>query len=357
MCTNFIVGSAKPGFVVGRSMEFAADLKSRLYFRAAGHEFEPIALTDYGFGWTGKYNVVAINSFGLPVISDGMNDQGLCTGNLWLPGSVYQTISDKAKGIPVDRFPMWLLSSFATVAEVRNAMANRVVEVGLPQFPENLLPLHFPVHDATGDSIVIEFTDGQAIVYENEIGTLTNQPEFPWHLNNLRNYINLTPWDSDKENFRGLEIKATGHGTGLKGLPGDPTPPSRFVKAALSSVFAEPFETMDEGVTLTLHILNSVDIPKGMNKYRNEVTQETEGDYTQWVVAKDLERKIYFVRTYDSPQVYAVTLSDVDWAALDGKQVDIPVSPISLDLDAAVSGGLAGSAETVRAAKTLEGAV
>lgn len=333
MCTDFLIGAKSPGFVNGRSMEFARELHSKLFFRAAGYHYSALKFGEYKFEWVGQHNVIGMNTQNLPMLTDGMNDKGLATGDLWLPRSQYQKITNPEKGLSIDRFQIWLLSSFSTVEEVRRAIRDGVVQVGAPVFVQNLLPLHFPVHDATGDSIVIEFIDGVPMVYDNPVKTLTNRPPFPWHLQNLRNYINLTPWDTEALTIGGTTFEQTGHGSGLHGLPGDPTPPSRFVKAALSAHFADPFQTMDEGVVLAFHILNSVDIPKGMNKFRDELDRLTVGDYPQWVVVKDLERKIYFVRMYQSPQAYSVDLTRIDWAKLNGKQLAIPTSPISIDLD------------------------
>jgi len=355
MCTNFLVGTKASGFINGRSMEFGPDLGSKLFFRKAGHRFDGIPETKYRYSWTADYNVVGMNTHNLPLLTDGMNDQGLVTGDLWLPGSAYQKISDPQKGLPIDRFAMWILSKFKTVDEVKTALLiDKEVEVGAPWLVQNLLPLHFPVHDATGASIVIEFIDGAMMVHDNPTGTLTNQPPFPDQLNNLRNYVNLTPWDQDPywinsadpaDPEKGLKLAPTGHGSGMLGLPGDATPPSRFVKAALFSHFANPFETPDEGVMLAFHILNTVDIPHGINKFTNTISAKTESDLTQWVVVKDLIRMVYNVRMYGSTPGYAVDLKNVDWDALDGKQVEIPTGPVVLDLETAIEGGLAGAAE------------
>lgn len=104
----------------------------------------------------------------------------------------------------------------------------------------------------------------------------------------------------------------------------------------MMSHFAEPTQTLDEGVSLAFHILNTMDIPKGLNKFKNEY-DEIESDFTQWVVVKDLSRATYFVRMYDSPQVSSVDLKKLDWDAVDGKQLDVPTSPISGDLTAAAA--------------------
>ena len=41
--------------------------------------------------------------------------------------------------------------------------------------------------------MVIEKTADGLHILDNPVGVLTNSPDFPWHLTNLRNYLNLSP--------------------------------------------------------------------------------------------------------------------------------------------------------------------
>ena len=63
--------------------------------------------------------------------------------------------------------------------------------------------------------------------------------------------------------FSGRTIKTAGTGFGTLGIPGDFTPPGRFIRAAFMKEFAEEVQTADDGVNLAFHILNTVDIPIG----------------------------------------------------------------------------------------------
>ena len=74
--------------------------------------------------------------------------------------------------------------------------------------------------------------------YDNPLGVLTNSPGLEWHWTNLNNYINLQPGTLPEHNFGPLEPKSFGHGSGLLGLPGDFTPPSRFVRATFFQLTA-----------------------------------------------------------------------------------------------------------------------
>lgn len=332
MCTNFLLGmtqgNGQPGFINGRSMEFGNWLNSKLFFRAPGHKFEHII---DGYKWTGKYGYVSLNLLNLPISLDGMNSEGLSTGGLWLPGTEYPKIKDWSKTLLLDYVCDWILSSFATCKEVRDALNQEVVQIGEPSLLDKLLPLHFTVHDAQGHSIVIEFVERQIKIHDNPVGVLTNAPFFDWHLENLRNYIGITPWDKPPVEFDQLKVEKTGHGIGFRLIPGDPTPPSRFIRTTMMKTYADSVETLDEATTLAFHILNTVDIPKGINRYRNSVG-ETESDYTQWVVVKDLTRRILYIRFYDSPQVYSVNLTKINLANADNTELAVPDIPKSIDL-------------------------
>ena len=344
MCTDFLVktavsncgGNEGLGFVNGRSMEFALDLKSELFFRSEGHEFKG----SKDFSWTGKYGYVGMNFMGLTGVCDGLNTQGLSTGSLWLPGSQYQysdgteslSDSDKKKAINVFDFCDWLLSNFTDCKEVKEALAEQEVIIGVPsEVAEEKLPLHFPVHDAMGESIVIEFIGGEVQVHDNPNGVLTNSPFFDWQIENLRNYVGVTPWGVSEEHQKQQGVQATGHGTGFMLLPGDSTPPSRFVRATMMTRYSNDVATLDEATTLAFHVLNTVDIPTGTSRDADAKPDEI-FDYTQWVAVKDMTRKIFSVRFYNSPQVYSIDLNSINLKKLNGQVLSLSQNIYGIDL-------------------------
>ena len=95
--------------------------------------------------------------------------------------------------------------------------------------------------------------------------------------------------------------------------PGDLTPPSRLVRAATLTHFADPVKTSDEAVNLAIHILNTVDIPHGV----------ADKDYTNWIVAKDLTHKALYYRTYNDLTVRVIYLDKVQ---PQGKMLKLPLS-------------------------------
>jgi choloylglycine hydrolase len=192
------------------------------------------------------------------------------------------------------------------------------------------MPVHFPVHDSTGRSIVIEFTDGEAIVYDNPLACLTNAPVFPWHLQNIRTYVGLTPWDTESIEVDGVEFPATGHGTGLRGLPGDFTPPSRLIRSVFLKQFAEQAADAASGRNLALHLLNDTDIAKGV--IRTKKLLGTQTDYTQWAAVKDLTNLVYYYRTYDDLMLRRVDLRRIDFDAVAAGELAVPAVPDAIDV-------------------------
>ena len=110
----------------------------------------------------------------------------------------------------------------------------------VPGFPPEPQPVHVVVYDKTGASIVIEPLDGKLKVYDNPLGVITNSPTFDWHMINVRNYVALNPRNVPPVTINGTTFRNMGQGSGMLGLPGDFTPPSRFVRASVFSATAIP---------------------------------------------------------------------------------------------------------------------
>ena len=92
---------------------------------------------------------------------------------------------------------------------------------------------------------------------------MANSPEFPWHLTNLNNYLDLTPVYPAGKAIRGHNLAPFGMGGGLVGLPGDFTPPSRFIRIATYLQNLPPQETTAKAVKTAFHLLNNFDLPPG----------------------------------------------------------------------------------------------
>ena len=271
-----------------------------------------------GLSWTTKYGMVGMNAFGLPMLIDGVNEKGLAVGNLMFPGfAEYQTFEarDSSKTIAQWEVVSWILSNFATVEEVKEGIKNiRVCKQADDK--KGFLELHYTIHDPSGASLVIEYVKGELKVYDNPIGVFTNSPPFDWHLINLRNHINISAVNVPLFEIDGLKASGLGQGTGMLGLPGDYTPPSRFVRMTALVLSALPVTGPDEGLNLAMTLINNVDIAKGA--VRDMGSKGPVYDTTDWVNVTDLGRKRFYFRTYDNKNWRFV---DVDKALKNTKAV------------------------------------
>lgn len=335
MCTDFIVVAQDSSVVVGRSMEFAKDLRSELAVHAAGRESRSVGPGGKpGLSWRSKHGFVGLTGLGTPLLTDGLNTAGLSIGALWLPGSTYPAVTEPARALALVQFVSWVLGNFDSVAQVKQALEGGEVQVWEGDWLAQHLPLHFAIHDRHGHSIVVEYDDRELHVHDNKVGVLTNVPTFPMHLQNLRNYVSLTPYDTESVQLGGATFDRPGCGTGLLGIPGDSTPASRFVRAAYLKQFSRPVADAAAASNLAFHLLNAVDIPLGISRapQTDPPTNGPTDDYTQWVVVKDLTHGIFNMRLYDSPLAYSVDLNKLDFAALDGQTIALPVGRLSIDI-------------------------
>ncbi|MDD5128747.1 MAG: choloylglycine hydrolase family protein [Candidatus Omnitrophica bacterium] len=299
-CTDFQVKAEDGTVVIGRSMEFPVDLHSNVVIVPRGEKF--VSIDDKGgkgITWTNKYGFLGIDAYNLKdCYVEGFNEKGLAFDALMFTGAEYQ-VAGEERFVTIADIGSWIMGNFATVEEVKEALPKvNITGRNLKEANGNLY-MHIAVHDASGKNLVIEFIKGEVKVYDNPLGVMTNRPDFEWQIDNLRNYINLDAQDKKDRMLNGLKLEPTGVGSGLLGLPGDWTPPSRFVRVAYSLDAALPVQGATEAINLAEHLLNVVDIPKGAIKENPAPLVHMEG-YAQWVVIKDLTNLVLYYKTYEN---------------------------------------------------------
>jgi len=158
-------------------------------------------------------------------------------------------------------------------------------------FAKNLpiTSLHWHIADKNGSITVEQTTDGLKI-YDNPADILTNNPTFPFHIENIKQYQKLT------SAFPNTESMPFGLGFGAIGLPGDFSPASRFIRADFLLR-----ETNRHDVTQLFHILKSVSIPKGA-----VLTPQSKPHKTIYTSCMDDESMTYFYTTYENSRITAV---------------------------------------------------
>ena len=312
-CTGIRLIAKDGAVVVARTLEFGVDLESKVGVFPAGTVIAG-SLPDNatGISFTTKYGIVGANAFGLSTVVDGMNDQGLYVGEFFFPGSAGYTAvtaENASRAMAGYQYSMWILGNFASVAEVKAAYDHVVLAPTVVPQLGMAPPVHFRIVDKTGASVVVEPIGGKLVIYDDPFGVLTNSPTFDWHMTNLNNYAGLSADNRAPLVVQGVTLAGSGQGSGFYGLPGDFTPPSRFVRAvAFESAAVQP-PTASDAVQQVFHILNNFDIPVGA--VRDEVNGKAIDEWTLWTSAEDLTNGRFYFRTFNDQSLRSVDVRKV----------------------------------------------
>ncbi len=314
-CTGISMFSADGSYFQARTIEWAGTNLNSMYV-VVPRNFSQTSFTpkgQNGMTFKSKYGYIGLAVHEKEFIAEGLNEAGLSAGLFYFPNyGSYQLYDEKYNSTTIADLQLvsWILSQFATIDEVK-ANINKVRVVSLMGGDGSEEAIHWRVGDNSGKQIVIEIEKGVPHVYDNPIGVLTNAPNFPWHLSNLSNYINLTPINPPAHKMADFMVEPIGHGNGFLGLPGDFTPPSRFVRAAFFKSTAPMLATARQTMLQCFHILNNFDIPIGMNFPKNEIPDLPSA--TQWTSVIDLTNKVVYYKTFDNNNIRMIDLKDIDF--------------------------------------------
>ena len=323
-CTGITLKSKDNGVVVARTIEWGESEMENLYVIVPRNHIQQSMLPDGetgGMTFSSMYGYVGLAVVQPGWVVDGMNEAGLSAALFYFPGyGQYPKYNPENKSKTISDFQLvsWMLSRFSTIDQVKSAIQNiEVVNI----YP-NASTAHWRVTDSTGRQIVIEIIDGKPQIYENELGVLTNSPNFPWQIKNLNNYVNLMPGTAGPVKMGGITLSAFGAGSGLLGLPGDMTPPSRFVRASFFQTYSIPQETSYDSAMLAFHILNNFDVPLG-TEFPVGKAPVNMPSATQWTISTDMKDKIIYYHT-----MYNRTIRSIDLAAIDFANIAFQSYPL-----------------------------
>ncbi|RXJ74198.1 choloylglycine hydrolase [Veronia nyctiphanis] len=310
-CTGIVIKSNDGATIPARTMEFGFDVQSNIYVVPAGATIEKLYMDDKHQGGTykAKYGFAGANALGKPIVVDGVNEKGLYFGAFYFANIAEftpLTKDNQKEAISSEELGNYILSQFASVAEVKKALPDLIIVGTHIQEINSFAPFHYAISDATGESIVVEITKDGLKIFDNTVNVVTNNPTYDWHLTNLNNYVGLTPDNQTSKTVSRQKVSPFGQGTGLFGLPGDHTSPSRFVRATAFVNTYKEAKTSDEAVFNAFHILNHFDIPKG--SIRENINGDVHTDYTVWTSVVDTKHPTYYFKTYLTQQVEKVDL-------------------------------------------------
>ena len=313
-CTGITLRSGDGAYIVARTIEWGgSNLNSQYVIVPRGHvqqSYTPSGID--GLRFAAVYGYVGFAVEQKEFVAEGINEVGLSAGLFYFPGyGEYEEFDTAAKSSSIADLQLvpWILGSCRTVDEVKEAVSKVHVIAIYP----GASTVHWRFSDQSGRQVVLEIIDGRPVFYENELGVLTNSPDFNWQITNLNNYVNLYPGAASVQDFGAIKLAPFGAGSGMLGIPGDVTPPSRFVRAAFFQTSAPQQESAVETVVQCFHILNNFDIPIGVETLKGDKAADIPSA-TQWTAVSDVTNRIIYYRTMYNSSVRSIDLASIDFA-------------------------------------------
>lgn len=313
-CTGITLQTVDNHPVPARTIEWAATPLTSLYVVVPRGQQQQSVLPDgtrRGKQFTARYGYVGIAVESSENVMEGINEAGLNAGLFYFPEyGKYAPYDPSANATSMSDMQLvaWILSSFSSINELKAAIGDiRVVSTDA-----RASTVHWRVTEPSGRQVVLEIVDGEVCFYDNPLGVLTNSPEFTWHLTNLNNYVNLSSGSVNHRQVGTLSLTAFGGGSGLHGLPGDMTPPSRFIRAAFFQSTAPRLGDEDATVVQAFHLLNNFDIPVGV-QFADPREVPSMPSATQVTIASDLHNKRIYYRTMYDMSIRCIDLNDIDF--------------------------------------------
>lgn len=304
MCTAIRFTDNAGSMYFGRNLDWSSSYGERVVITphkfTLHSAFGPVRSIEYAIIGMG---IIAEET---PLYFDCANEAGLAIAGLNFPGfSQYEkeVVPDK-HNIATYEFPLWVAGFHRTVDEV----VKDLEDVAIVAKPVNdaypVAQLHWLIGDAER-SVTVEYTDSGMHVYENDIDVLTNQPEFPWHRENLRNYLALDSGVPQTAHWGAAELIPFGTGFGMNGLPGGYSSAARFTRVAYLNAHYPCKGTEQDNVTRMFRTLGGVSMVEGAVSMADGAFEKTL--YTGGFSSKT---NTYYYASYDDPTIRAFPLDE-----------------------------------------------
>jgi choloylglycine hydrolase len=282
-CTRILYETGTGTYITARSMDWVdPELTSDLWIFPQGLERNGGG-SDNELTWTSRYGSV-ITAFYCTASADGMNEMGLVGNMQYLTEADFGDPAETGKPtISIGAWLQYFLDNFASVEEAVAAMqdppftiVSKPVENGFPAL------IHMSISDATGDSAIFEYLDGELVIHHGpEYVVMTNSPIYSEQLA-LNAY-----WEAaGGENF----------------LPGTASATDRWVRASYYLRTMEKQEDRRLALATVFSLIRGVSAP----------VSSANGVETLWRTVADHDAKTYYFDSVISPSVFWIDLNNVD---------------------------------------------
>lgn len=241
-----------------------------------------------------------------PLLADAINEKGLAFAALNFPDNCkyYDFDNNKINLAPYE-LGLFILSKCNDINDVKKILKNiNIVDIDFSKEVLNT-PLHFMFSDKK-ESLVIETTAEGMKIYDNPYHVLTNNPVFPYHKENVSNYMGLHNDKLENKINKDIGIKNYSFGLGAMFLPGDYSSTSRFIKALFVKSFIKLSDDDKYNINEVFRCLESVLMVDGCVK--------TAYGYEKTIYSScyNLNELYLCYKTYEGNEVTKICMMNVD---------------------------------------------
>lgn len=259
-----------------------------------------------GCGMIGMATVVD----GYPLYYEATNEWGLSAAGLNFPGLAHYGKPDRCKeNVAVFELIPWMLCRCKNMGDVRAVLPRlNIVDTAFNQ-ELTPTPLHWMIADKD-ECLILEPAKDGLKWYKNPIGIMTNGPEFPYHLNHLKDFQSLSPLPPQNRFGGQADMTPYSGAMGAMGLPGDWSSASRFVRAAFTACNTPTLANHSENVNQFFRVLQTVAMPMGSVQIRPGLH-----DFTRYSCCCETKSGKYYYTTYANSRITCVDLHKCDLEA------------------------------------------
>lgn len=289
-CTRVVYLGPEGRILTARSMDWKQVMDGNMWILPRGVERDGRA-GPRSVKWVSKYGSVVMTGFDIAT-ADGFNEAGLMANALWLTTSRYPDDDGVTPRMSLAIWAQYFLDLFATVEEaIAHIRANpfHVVTGEVPGQPGRLAAMHLSLSDASGDSAILEWIDGELRIHHGrEYQVMTNEPRYEDQLAILRYWSRLD---------------------GTMFLPGSGRAEDRFVRAHFLINAVEQHSDARRALAAALSVIRNVSAPYGIS-IENQPNLST----TRWRVVADHKDRLYYFESVEAPNLFWVDLKKVDFS-------------------------------------------
>lgn len=237
--------------------------------------------------WASVHGTVVTTFYGVATV-DGVNERGLAAHLLYLSETDFGPRDPEVPGVHAGLWAQYALDQASSVSEALDLLAE--AQVVMMDARGTRATVHLALEDTAGDSAIIEYLDGRAVVHHGpRYQVMTNDPSYD-------------------EQLRLLAELDFSHPSCDTPLPGNVNARDRFQRASYFSALLPAPRDEREAAAGVLAIARNVSVPFGAPY----------GDFgvydTEYRTVCDLTSRRYFFEFTTAPNVIWTDLERLDFA-------------------------------------------